>query len=237
MRAVSTTLGGGPSEDSSASEWQPGATSAHRASSEASLCSRQDPTIFQCYHGYGRDGAPRRESVRAGVILPLRPASLGIPMDPHLAFWTAALVDLLAVVTLIAFGVRSIRRGQLSRHRRCMRAAAVLVACFLAGYLVKLHQLGRERLSEWSEPAVAILRIHELCVFAMIVGGAGALALSRKMRGERNRLAQLPDAPLASSRVLAGHRRAGWTVAIAAGLGFLTAAIVLEGMYERAANR
>jgi uncharacterized membrane protein YozB (DUF420 family) len=148
-------------------------------------------------------------------------------MNPSLAFWTAALLDLLAIVTLVAIGIRNIRRGNLSQHRRCMKTAAVLVACFLGIYPLKVLWFGREQLPEWSEQAVSILRIHELCVFAMLVGGVIALILSRKMHRNRS------DAPLASSRTLRRHRRAGWTAAIAAGLALLTAAIVLAGMYER----
>lgn len=154
-------------------------------------------------------------------------------MNPNLAFWTAALIDLLAIVVLIAIGIRSIRRGNLSRHRRCMKSAAILVAGFLGIYPLKVLYIGRERLSEWSEQAVVILRIHELCVFAMVVGGLTALFLSRKMHSSRNQLDQLPDAPLASSQTLRKHRIAGRIAAIGAGLAFLTAAIVLAGMYDR----
>jgi uncharacterized membrane protein YozB (DUF420 family) len=154
-------------------------------------------------------------------------------MNPNLAFWTAALVNLLAVSALVAIGIRNIRRGRLSQHRRCMKTAATLVTCFLGAYLLKVLWLGRERLSEWSGPAVAILRIHELCVFAMIVGGLTALILTRKMHRNRNQLTHLPDAPLASGRALRRHRVAGWTAAVGAGLAFLTAAIVLLGMYQR----
>jgi uncharacterized membrane protein YozB (DUF420 family) len=155
-------------------------------------------------------------------------------MNPSLAFWTVTLINLLAIVALIAIGILSIRRGNLSQHRRCMKTAAALVAGFLVIYPLKLLWFGRERLSEWSDQAVAILRIHELCVFAMVVGGLTALMLSRKMHRNRNQLTHRPDTPLASSRTLQRHRMAGWTAAIGAGLAFLTAAIVLLGMYERA---
>jgi uncharacterized membrane protein YozB (DUF420 family) len=155
-------------------------------------------------------------------------------MNPNLAFWTAALINLLAIVTLVTIGIRNIRRGKLSHHRRCMKTAAVLVACFLGIYPIKVLWFGREPLSEWSGQAVAVLRIHELCVLAMIVGGVMALLLSRKMHRSRSQLTDLPDDPLASSRTLRRHRRAGWTAAIGAGLALLTAAIVLVGMYERA---
>jgi uncharacterized membrane protein YozB (DUF420 family) len=155
-------------------------------------------------------------------------------MNPNLAFWTAALINLLAIVTLVALGIRNIRRGHLSQHRRCMKTAAVLVACFLGIYPIKVLWFGRESLPEWSGQAIAILRIHELCVFAMLLSGVVALILSRKMHRNRSELTHLPDAPLASNRTLSRHRKAGWTAAIAAGLAFLTAAIVLVGMYERA---
>jgi len=157
-------------------------------------------------------------------------------MNPSLAFWTAALVNLFAVTALTTIGVRAVRRGQLSKHRRCMKTAAVLVTCFLGAYPLKLLWLGREPISEWSGHAVAILRIHEVCVFTMTGAGLIALMLSRKLHRNRNRLIHLPDAPLGSRRALQRHRMAGWTAAIGAGLALLTAAIVLMGMYERAAG-
>ncbi len=157
-------------------------------------------------------------------------------MNPGLIFWTAALVNLLAVATLTAIGIRAIRRNQLARHRRCMKTATALVACFLGAYPLKLLWLGREPLAEWSGGAVLVLRIHEFCVFAMTAAGLTALMLSRAMHRNRNRLIHLPDTPLAPQRALRRHRMAGWTAAIGAGLALLTAAKVLLGMYERAAG-
>jgi len=155
-------------------------------------------------------------------------------MNPSLAFWTGALIDLLAIVALAVIGIRNIRQGRLSRHRRCMKTAAVLACGFLVAYPLKLLWLGREPLADWSAQSVLILRIHETFVLAMVVGGLIALILSRKMHRDRNQLSHLPDTPLASSGALRMHRKAGWTAAIGAGLAFLTAAIVLVGMYERA---
>lgn len=172
-----------------------------------------------------------RESDHLGILLKV---DFGRKtMNPSLAFWTAALIDLLAIAVLVAIGIRNIRRGNLSRHRRCMKGAATLVACFLGIYPLKVFFFGREQLPEWSDQAVTILRIHELCVLAMIVGGSAALFLARKMNRDRNQLTQLPDIPLAPAPTLRKHRMAGWTAAIGAGLAFLTAAIVLAGMYER----
>jgi hypothetical protein len=67
----------------------------------------------------------------------------------------------------------------------------------------------------------------------MIVGGLTAFVLSRKMHRNRNQLTHLSDVPLASSQTLRRHRTAGWAAAVGAGLAFVTAAIVLVGMYER----
>jgi len=158
-------------------------------------------------------------------------------MDPKLAFWTAALINLCVIASLIAIGIRAIRRRQLALHRRCLTTAAALVVGFLGVYPLKLLWLGPEPIGEWSGTDVLVLRIHEACVFAMVVGGLVAWSYSRKMHRDRNRWAQLPDAPLASSRTLRRHRRAGWTAAIGAGLALLTAAIVLVGMVERTAAR
>jgi len=158
-------------------------------------------------------------------------------MDAKLAFWTTALINFCAITALVALGIRSIRRGQLSRHRRCMKTAAGLVFGFLAVYPIKLLWLGAERLVEWSRTDVLVLRIHEVCVFAMLAGGAIAWIQSRKMDRSRNQWTRLPSTPLASGRILRRHRRAGWIAAIGAGLALLTAAMVLAGMVERTVTR
>ena len=153
-------------------------------------------------------------------------------MDPKIAFWTAALVNLLVIVTLVTVGIRSIRHRQLSRHHRCMKTSAWLVMLFLASYAVKVALLGRESIASWSEAAVMNLRFHELCVLTMVAAGTIALLQARRMRGTRN-VSGLPGDPQASDSMLRGHRRAGWTAAIGAGLGFATAALLLAGMYRR----
>jgi uncharacterized membrane protein YozB (DUF420 family) len=153
-------------------------------------------------------------------------------MDPKLAFWTAALVNLLVIVALVIAGIRSIRRGQVSRHHRCMKASAWLVTAFLGSYAVKLALLGGESLARWSDAAVMNLRVHELFVATMVAGGSVALLRARRMRGTRQ-VTGLPGDPLAPDSTLQGHRRAGWTAAIGAGLGFVTAVILLAGMYRR----
>lgn len=154
-------------------------------------------------------------------------------MDPKLVFWTAALVNLSVIVTLMIVGIVNIRKGRVAIHRRCMQTSAWLVAGFLASYVLKLALLGREPLSAWSSGAVANLRFHELCVLTMVVGGSVALFRARQMRATRN-VTRVPEDPAASEVTIRWHHRAGWSAAVGACLGFATAIFVLAGMFERA---
>jgi uncharacterized membrane protein YozB (DUF420 family) len=154
-------------------------------------------------------------------------------MDPKLAFWTGALINMSAIVILAALGVRERRRGAIAAHRRRMLAAGALVGLFLAAYAVKLALLGREDRSSWGATSVWVLRIHELCVLTMVVAGGLAAARGRRLASTRNATGD-PGHPVAPPRLSAGHRRAGWAAVVAAVLGFVTAAGVLAGMYRRA---
>ena len=70
-------------------------------------------------------------------------------------------------------------------------------------------------------------------MLVMLIGGAVALALSRRLRATAlfTRAAADPAAPPALSR---RHRVAGRSAVIGALLGATTAALVLTGMYVRA---
>jgi uncharacterized membrane protein YozB (DUF420 family) len=154
-------------------------------------------------------------------------------MDPRLAYWSFALVNMICVVGFAAIGVRSVRRGETARHRRCMLTAATLVVLFVVSYLAKLATLGREALATWGALSIWVLRIHELCVFTMILGGVVALSRALRLRGSRNFTRRPEDAPAPASTVR-WHRGAGRTAVVAAALGLLLAACVLAGMYRRA---
>ena len=154
-------------------------------------------------------------------------------MDPKLAFWTTALVNLSVIVVLVTVGIVNIRQGRVAIHRRCMLTSAWLVAGFIGAYALKLAFLGREQLSVWSSGAVTNLRFHEACVLTMIVGGLVALFRARQMRATRNVTKALDD-PIAPEATVRWHHRAGWSAAVGAGLGFATAIFVLAGMFERA---
>jgi uncharacterized membrane protein YozB (DUF420 family) len=154
-------------------------------------------------------------------------------MDPKLAFWTAALVNLMVIVVLVTVGIHNIRRGRVAIHRRCMKTSAWLVAGFLGSYALKLAFLGREQLSVWSPAAIWNLRFHEVCVLTMVVAGSIALFRGRQMRATRN-VTRAPNDPIAPEEIVRWHHRAGWSAAVGAGLGFATAIFVLVGMFDRA---
>jgi uncharacterized membrane protein YozB (DUF420 family) len=141
--------------------------------------------------------------------------------DPKLLFWTAALVNMLAIVVLATVGVRRARRREIAGHRRLMLAASGLVGLFLLAYVLKVAALGREALELWEPHFVWALRFHETCVLGMVVGGGRALWL-----GERSGFRDPARAR--------AHRLAGRTAAVSALLGVASAAYVLVGMYLRA---
>ena len=146
-------------------------------------------------------------------------------LDPKLAYWTGALVNMALIVWLAASGVRLARRGDYVRHRTRMLGAASLVGLFLASYLFKVLVLGREQLSLWSRTDVWVLRFHELCIAVFVIGGATALAIALR-RG-------MPLASPEREATHRRHRRAGWAAVIGVVLGLLSATWVLSGMYAR----
>jgi uncharacterized membrane protein YozB (DUF420 family) len=154
-------------------------------------------------------------------------------MDPRLAYWTLALVNMFGVVGFAAAGVRAVRRGATARHRRCMLTAATLVVLFVISYLVKLATLGREDLASWGTLSIWVLRIHELCVFTMVAAGSIAVSRGLRLRASRN-FTRRPGDPPAPAATVRWHRGAGRTAVVAAALGLLLAACVLAGMYRRA---
>jgi len=137
-------------------------------------------------------------------------------------FWSAALANMAAMVLLVAVGIVQIRRGRVAAHRRCMQAACVLVALFLAAYLGKRLLLGAEELASWSPAARWNLRIHELFVTAMLLSGGRALFLGRRLARSR-RLTGRPEDPPPAAGLERRHRRAGRVAAVCAALGLLTA--------------
>jgi uncharacterized membrane protein YozB (DUF420 family) len=157
-------------------------------------------------------------------------------MNAHLAYWTfIAFVLLAGAFGCGAAGLAAIRRGQIERHRRLMTSGATLVVAFLLSYVVKLLVLGREDLDSWSTASLTVLRIHELLMLVMIVGGSVALVLGRSFRSLLRSATTLAQARASlPEKQRARHRWAGRIALGGALLGLLTAALVLLGMYARA---
>ena len=154
-------------------------------------------------------------------------------MDPKLLYWTLALANMAAVVGFAALGVRAVRRGELARHRRCMTTAAWLVAAFLVSYLAKRFWAGSENLALWSPAARVNLYVHESFVATMLIAGAAALLLGRRIARTRRFSGRAED-PAPTPAQLRRHRRFGWVAVVASTLGLLTAYGILAGMFERA---
>lgn len=154
-------------------------------------------------------------------------------MDPKLIFWTAAFANLTAVCGFAIAGVRHVRRGEVARHRRSMKIASLLVLAFLASYALKIQFLGRENMAVWSTVDVWVLRIHELFVMQMVVGGGIAWIHARKLLGTRLVTHDSSD-PVPDARPLRIHRLAGRAAVIGSLLGWAMAVVVLIGMFSRA---
>lgn len=154
-------------------------------------------------------------------------------MDPKTLYWTGAFLNMGVIVAFAAWGVAARRRGAMALHRRNMRVAVVLVLLFVGSYVLKLLLLGREDLDRWSSADLWTLRIHELCVLVMVVGGGVAAWRGRALASTRNQTGSPADPP-APAALASGHRLAGWSAVVAGMLGFLTAGLVLAGMYRRA---
>ena len=154
-------------------------------------------------------------------------------MDPKILFWAAALLNLGVLCGFGLLGVRYARRGEIARHRQNMKIASLLILGFLAAYVLKVVFLGREDQSVWSNLDVWVLRIHELFVLFMLVGGSIAWRQGRKLEGTRV-VTRDPADPVPDPKVLQTHRRAGWTAVLGGVLAFFMAIGVLAGMIARA---
>ena len=153
-------------------------------------------------------------------------------MDPKLLYWSLALANMAAIVGFAVVGVRAVRRGEVARHRRCMTAAAWLVAAFLVSYLAKRSWAGSEDLALWSRAARINLYVHEGFVTTLLIAGATALVLGRRLARTR-RVSGRAEDPAPTAEQLRRHRRFGWVAVTASALGLLTACGILAGMFER----
>jgi uncharacterized membrane protein YozB (DUF420 family) len=157
-------------------------------------------------------------------------------LDPKLAYWTAAWLNMALIVGLALAGLRQVSRKDYAAHRRLMLSAAWLLVGFVVSYAVKLYALGREALETWERSYVHVLRVHELCIAILV--GAGALALWKALQlglpvdgtSDDGRIRPAPETLFRGIRL---HRRAGFLAIGSASFGLLTAAYVLYGMWAR----
>jgi len=154
-------------------------------------------------------------------------------MDPKIAFWGAALLNMAAIVAFALRGVRAIRRGEIALHRRSMLTAGAGVAAFLAAYVLKVMFLGSEDLGAWSPAHRLNLWVHESFVVAMLLAGGTAFVLARRF-GASRRVTGNPDDPPPAPGALQRHRLAGRLAVAASVLGFATACGIFAGMLARA---
>ena len=156
-------------------------------------------------------------------------------LDPKAWYWTAAWINMAVVVAMARTGIGLIRAGEVAAHRRRMLTALWLVAGFLVSYGAKLALLGREDLASWQPVFLYLLRVHETCIAVMVVAGLTAVTLAVRLRLAAARDGSASDIPLEKIPArLRLHRRAGKTAYWASVAGFLTAAVVLFGMWQRA---
>ncbi|MCP5066129.1 MAG: DUF420 domain-containing protein [bacterium] len=146
-------------------------------------------------------------------------------------FWAGALILMTVMVGLAANGVRQIRRGQVTAHRRSMSRASNLVVLFLLSYLVKRVWIGAEDLDPWSQTALANLWIHETMVAGMLISGGSALYRGRQLARTRRATGSADDPP-AEPAAIRKHRLAGWIGVVASALGLLTACGVLAQIFN-----
>lgn len=153
-------------------------------------------------------------------------------MDPKLLYWSFALANMAAVVALAARGVRAVRAGDITTHRRAMTLAGLLVAAFLGSYVVKRLVLGPENLAVWSQAARINLWVHESFVVSMLIAGGVALTIGRRLARTRRVTGRAED-PAPSADTIRRHRRLGWIAVACSGFGLLTACGILAGMFGR----
>ena len=153
-------------------------------------------------------------------------------MDAKVVYWTGAWLNFSLLLAFVVVGVRRVRAGEVAGHRRAMMTASCLVLLFLLSYVLKLMLLGREDLSLWLPRDVNVLRFHETCVAVMVLAGGFALFLGRRMRGTRSFTRDKSD-PVAAQGLTRTHRLAGRSAGVGAALGWLSAAMVLLGMWSR----
>lgn len=144
-------------------------------------------------------------------------------MDPKLAFWTGTTVFFTATLICAGMGWRAILRGEIESHRRYMNASIGMILFFVGAYVVKVFTLGKEDIWSWTAGARAILWTHESIILIMLITGAAARWMARRLPEDQD--------PTLRRR----HRLSGRGALVAGVLALLTALFVLANMFRVAA--
>ena len=140
-----------------------------------------------------------------------------------LIFWSFAFFCLSMTSLSWLVGFRLIRRGEIERHKRAMKTGGCFIVLFLLSYVAKLLFLGREDLDLWSSSALWTLRIHEVFMLVVLLGGGIAFTLASRFRGS-------------TDKARSWHRRLGRAAVISSVFGLATAFLVLLSMFQRATD-
>ena len=151
--------------------------------------------------------------------------------DAKLIYWTGSFVNFALVVGCAVAGVRRVRSGNVTGHRRMMRASVALVGLFLISYLLKVLLVGREDRAAWTDASLYILYEHECCIALMIIAAGVGLSRARRFGELRDGDVRAPEARDQDRRV---HRIVGRVAVVASTMALLTAGGVLAGMFARA---
>ena len=105
-----------------------------------------------------------------------------------------------------------------------MNLCVVLLLVFVGAYVAKVLTLGKESIWEWTTAARTILWTHETLIAVMLVSGAAARWMARRLPGDKG------------EDLRRRHRLSGRTAIVAGVLGLLSAFVVLVNMYRLAAG-
>lgn len=135
-------------------------------------------------------------------------------MTSRALFWTFAFINMAGAFCTALLGIYYVRKKEIQKHRRMMKASAVSIVFFVVAYAVKVFVLGREDLSPWSTSSVVILRIHESLVLTFLLAGFYAFRVSRSISGANS-----------TAEAIARHRKIGRIAITAFALALFTAAL------------
>ena len=148
-------------------------------------------------------------------------------MNTLLIFWVFAYFLMFGLLATAIIAVRFARLGKLDAHAKWMNITVFLVILFVLSYGGKLLFLGRESLEIWEPAYVIVLRIHEFFIALMLIFGTLARLRARSFKRPLEKTNE-------QNNQRKNHKKWGKIALISTGCGWLTAGILLYGMFDRA---